>query len=207
MRKNKTDNAYERLKLLFQEGKLERDRVIPVSEIADSIEMGRAPVLNALKLLESEGYLRIMPQKGIMIKEMTIQEMKEINDVRYALETYVISRVALETNEEDIQKMRRCIDEQKVAMEGDDPSRFIRSDEDFHFCIYEKMKNSLMTELIQRLRERFFAVGKHLVMCPGRMETTISEHEAIVEYLSKKDPEGSLKAMIIHLENGRRLIF
>lgn len=200
----KTALAYSKLKELFKDNHFNKNRIIPTNEIAETICMGRAPVMEALKRLESERYIKIIPQKGIMVREMTIQEMRDINDMRIALEGFMVRKLAPNFNEDDIVQVVAMIDEQKKADQVNDPRRFIKSDEMFHLYLCERCGNYLLINEMQRLRERFFTVGFSLVMKPGRMTSTVIEHEAIIEALKKHDAMAAMEAMEFHLESGKR---
>jgi DNA-binding GntR family transcriptional regulator len=202
--KTKTTHAYEKLKSLLREDRIEKNCIIPTSEIADKIGIGRTPVLEALKKLESERYVNIIPQKGVMVREMTIQEMREINDARIALEGFIMVKVAPVFSSEDTMVVRKMLDEQSAAeMEGN-PKRFIKSDEAFHMFLCGKSGNSLLLDLMQSMRERSFAVGLYLLMKPDRMESTIEEHRSIADALEAHDAELARERMIDHIESGKR---
>lgn len=207
MHKTKTTLAYEKLKSLFQQEVFDKNRCIPTAEIAAMINFGRAPVLDALRKLESEGYLAIVPQKGIMVLEMTIQDMREINDIRMALETFIMKQIAPTFSPENAERTHAEIEEQKQAELSDDPQRFIASDERLHLFLSELTKNTRMIHLMQLLRSRFFTAGLYVLKRPGRMATTINEHAEIIRALENKDGEAAAEAMLTHLHNGRSLMF
>jgi DNA-binding GntR family transcriptional regulator len=202
--KLKGSRAYEELKALLKEERIDKNRIIPTSEIAETLQMGRAPVLEALKKLESEKYVRIIPQKGVMVREMTIQDMREINDVRIALEGFLAAQVAPSFSSEDAETVKAMLDEQKAAEAEGNPRRFIKSDEAFHLYICAKSGNSLLVELMQSLRERFFTAGLYILMKPNRMQSTLEEHSQIADALSAHDADFARAKMIAHIESGKK---
>jgi DNA-binding GntR family transcriptional regulator len=202
--KKKTTHAYEELKFLLMEGHIEKNRIIPTNELAELIGIGRAPVLEALKKLESERHVIIIPQKGVMVREMTIQEIREINDVRIALESFVAMTIVPHFSHDDVVCLEKYLDEQRMAEKESDPKRFIKSDEAFHMYLSEKSCNSLLVDVMQRLRERFFTAGLYILMRPGRMKTTLEEHSSIVKALASGDAEYARREMITHIENGKK---
>lgn len=208
MRENgtKTFFAYSRLKELFHVNHFDKNRIITTNEIAETINMGRAPVIEALKRLESERYIKIIPQKGIIVREMTIQEMRDINDMRIALEGFIVKKLAPSFEVGDIERVEAMLEEQREADRAGDHRRFIKSDEMFHLYLCERCGNSILIDEMQRLRERFFTVGLFLVMKPGRMASTVAEHAIIVGALKNHDAAAALEAMEFHLESGKNHI-
>lgn len=203
---SKTSTAYDVLKDLFRNNQFDKNRIIPTSEIAESINIGRAPVIEALKRLETERYVKIIPQKGVMVREMTIQEMRDINDMRIALECFITKKIASSFDSADANNIEVLLAGQRDAMKSDSPKVFIKFDEEFHLYLCKKSGNELLIEEMQRLRERFFTVGLHILMQPTRMLSTLEEHETIVDALKKHDAEAAVKAMEYHLENGKKRI-
>lgn len=204
--KTKTAYAYEKFKSLLREGRVESGRIISTSELAGMIGVGRAPVLEALKRLESERHVLIIPQKGVMVREMTVQEMREINDTRIALEGFIARTVAGTFSTEDARNIQALLDEQAEAMKEENPRRFIDADAAFHMYLCEKSGNSLIIDIVQRLRERFFTAGLYILMRPERIKSTLEEHQAILEALEAQDAEKANSEMVRHIENGKRHI-
>ena len=186
---------------------VDKNRCIPVAEIAEKIGFGRAPVLDALRKLESEEFLTIVPQKGIMVSEMSIQDMREISDIRMALETFIMGHIAPVFSTDNAARARAEIDEQVQAARTEDQERFIASDERFHLFLSGLTHNSRMITLMQHLRNRFFTAGLYVLKRPGRMKTTIEEHVPIIDALGKNDGATASQSMLVHLNNGRTLMF
>lgn len=198
--------AYEELKNLFVREEFEKEAIIPISDIAEKIDMGRAPVTEALKRLETEKYIIIIPQKGVMVREMTLQEMKELNDVRIALEGFSIRKAAELLTQEDLVKLQELMDEQQVALENRNPQKFRDLDEEFHIFLSKASGNSYIYNQVQHLRDKIFNIALRLLKIQGRMETTLCEHKKIVDALIKRDGNAASILMVEHLETGRKHI-
>jgi DNA-binding GntR family transcriptional regulator len=202
----KTAYAYGKLKDLLLEGQIMMNRIIPTSELAAMIDMGRAPVLEALKRLEGERYVMIIPQKGVMVRDMTINEMRDINDVRIALEGFIARTIAPVFSEEDAAYLNDRLEEQAAAERKFDPRSFIKSDESFHMYLCGKSGNSLLIDVMQHLQGRFFTVGLYILRKPGRMKSTLEEHRRIFKALAARDAGAAGTAMISHIESGKNYL-
>ncbi|MDR1741999.1 MAG: GntR family transcriptional regulator [Synergistaceae bacterium] len=206
---SKASQAYEALKALLVGGMIEKDKIIPTSVLADRVKladgrpMGYAPMLDALKRLEAERYVMIIPQKGVIVRDMTVKDMRDINDVRIALEGFTMTAIAPGFTGEDAAFLDGQLREQRAAELEDNPKRFIKSDEVFHMYLCEKSENHLIIDITRRLRERFFMVGLFILEQPARMHSTLEEHQAIMDALTARDPEAAKDAMVRHLQNGK----
>lgn len=207
MRKTKNASAYDTIKNLILQEKIDSGKMLSTSALAEQIEMGRAPVVDAVKRLESEGFLTIMPHQGIMVREMTVQEMRDINETRLVLESYIMERIAPSFTAGDVRELRKCIEEmEKYALE-EKYYEFIVLDHEMHTYLYDLCENSCMIDIMKNLRDRIFTVGyKIVVRRTGRMITTIQEHKDILKALEQRDPKLAAECMRTHLTNGWNLI-
>lgn len=203
MRKTKNENAYDIVKDLIIREKLDLGKMLSIAALAERIGMGRAPVIDAVKRLESEGFLSIMPRQGFLIREMSVQEMRSINETRMVLETYIMERIAPVFTEKDARKLRTFMDDMRTHAAENNFYEFIVSDHAMHMYLYELCDNLCMVDILRNLRDRIFTVGyKIIARREGRMATTIGEHEAILQALERNDPRLAAESMRTHLTNG-----
>ena len=169
--------------------------------------MGKAPTTDAVKRLEAENFVDVIPHQGIVVKELSVQEMQQINETRFVLEPYIAGKVAHIFTDEDAKKLRAYIERMKACAESLDHYEFIVQDHRMHMDLYSLFENKCMIEILENLRERIFTVGYTIVaLREGRMQTTIAEHQAILDALMKKDPAMAAEKMRVHLMNGWNLI-
>ena len=198
--------AYEELKNLFVREEFEKEAIIPISDIAEKIDMGRAPVTEALKRLETEKYIIIIPQKGVMVRRMSLQEMCEIYDVRVALEGFCIKKAAERITQEELDALEKSIEQQKIALSDGDPQKFRDLDEDFHLFLCRASGNSYIYDQVQYLRDKIFNIALKLLKIPGSMENTLCDHRKLVEALARRDGEEASRLMIEQLEMAKKNI-
>lgn len=207
MRKTKASSAYDAIKDLVLREKIEPGRVLSTSALMEQVEMSRAPVVDAIKRLESEGFIQVMPQQGVMIRQMTVQEMRDINETRLVLETYVMEKVTLEITAKDISYLENVIDDMEQKAKEKDYYEFIVLDHEMHNYLYDLYPNEYLKSILRRMRDRIFTVGfKIVARREGRLETTVQEHAEILQALRERDAARAVKAMRDHLTNGWKLI-
>lgn len=207
MIKTKNNNAYTVIKNLILKEKIDTGKMLSVSHISETIGMGRAPVMDAVKRLEAEDMLKIIPRQGIMIREMTVKEMRDINETRIVLESYIMERIASKFQDSDSKALWKLIEMMRHYDAIEDYYNFIVSDHDMHMYLYELCDNARMIDILKNLRDRIFTVGfKIIARREGRMKSTIEEHEAILRALEEGDPTKAAEKMRVHLTNGWHLI-
>lgn len=197
---SKSEIAYRKIKEMIHKGILTRDQPISENRLASELKMSRTPIRSALKLLEKEGFVKIVPKLGIYLQELSDEEANQLYDVRRALERFVIEQIIDVITAEDIKKLREMIDFQRKAFEQNDPVAFMASDQQFHSYFFKIYNNPKMSELLEQLQDRFFLIGLRACKYGKRMEPSIQEHTLLISALEERD----LKAALEYITNNIR---
>src|SRR5262249_12140045 len=88
------EQAYEEIKRAILGGDFPPGTFLAERQLADRLGMSKTPVKAALERLEHEGFLAVSPQQGIVIREMTLEQIAEQYELRAALESYILRTVA-----------------------------------------------------------------------------------------------------------------
>ena len=99
--------AYLRLKRLILAGELKAGTVLSVRQLAAQLEMSRTPVHAAIERLEADGLVTLAPQHGVMVREMSMQDIVNHYQIRQALEPFVLARLAGRLSADQIRQLRR----------------------------------------------------------------------------------------------------
>ncbi len=205
--KTKRDIAYEEIKKLILSGKLSNDMSISENVLANILGMSRTPVRDAIRRLEMDGFVRIISSQGIVIREVSINEVKEIYDMRIALEEFVVRELADGLSGEDFRNLEAILKKQEEACKKMDAIAFHEEDRNFHDYLMRVYGNSMITDFIARLRDRIAGINIDMLKVPENMVTFYGEHKKILEALRKGDGEAAAKEMDEHLKGGKmRLI-
>src|SRR5690349_3749693 len=100
------DIAYDNIKQLILAETFEPGAFLSERQLAARLKMSKTPIKSALERLESEGFLGISPQQGIVVQDLTLEEIADHFEVREALETYVARRLAGTLTVEQISRIR-----------------------------------------------------------------------------------------------------
>src|SRR6516162_6667987 len=107
--------AYEDLKALFQDGTYAPGDFLTEGELARRLKMSKTPVRTALTRLEMDGFVTVSPQQGIGVRESSIHEILDIFDIRMALETFVVRRLAGTITPPQVERLRANLAAQSKA--------------------------------------------------------------------------------------------
>ena len=202
---------YLKRKILTGEYK-EGDRINEV-KVAEELNISRAPVREGIKELESHGLLKPVPRKGSFVTKMSIEDIKEIYDIRIALENSIIEILINEKklDEEDFKKITSIVDEMmQIAKSNEDihqkTIKINEKDVEFHQILWKKADSSRRMKILSDLHIQLqFAMFIDMKMT-GNLENTGETHYDIIKYLKEGNIDKCKEALKNHIEvyNGKK---
>jgi DNA-binding GntR family transcriptional regulator len=201
------NRAYDDLKALFHDGTYSPGDFLTEGELARRLKMSKTPVRTALTRLEMDGFVTISPQQGIVVREPSIHEIIDLFDIRVALETFVVRRLAESITPDQTQKLRVNLDSQGIAAKHGDIEASTRLDTEFHLLLCEFLGNREITQTMERLRGKLH----HIILGiqqkkPERLVEGWREHEAIAEAVNQGKVEQAAQRITQHLEWGKKIL-
>jgi len=126
-------------------------QVLSIKELSKEFGVSPIPIREALFLLESEKLIRIIPNKGIYVTDVSLQELKDVFEIRLFLVGFVGKLSAQRVNLEELNKMKELLE--KIKKEKD-RNKLIRLDSEFHDLLNSSTKNQALAETLKRLRNQ-----------------------------------------------------
>ena len=204
------DTAYRKFMDYLLSGQLKPGRLVSQRELCEAIGASIGAMREALKRLEAEKVITLIPQRGVMVREPSEKEINDIYEIRKIFEVHAV-RVFAVTG--DLQKIAEIKAQTKEAIEGKAETRKElgllsreRSlvDDLLHQLIIGALNNTTLDEMFDRLQVRVSV--SRLSVQPRFMDSLpgLNEHLEIIEALENRDKEAAETLMSVHLEKGRR---
>jgi len=169
--------------------------------IAEELGVSRTPVREALKRLESEGFVEVRPHYGAFIAEVSRQDIREIYEIRTLLEAEVVRQVTPVIPEPVLDELERSLAETWAQFDAGDSAKHFENDVSFHETIISFAENKLLREILDSLTNRISVVRRFAQLQPGyHMTESFKEHHAILQAMQQRDPEQVAKLMRGHLD-------
>jgi DNA-binding GntR family transcriptional regulator len=184
----------------------EGDRINEV-RVAEELNISRAPVREGIKELESHGLLKRVPRKGCFVTKMSLKDIKEIYDIRIALESSIIETLIKEKklDKEDFEKLTAIVDEMMEIANSEEAIqnktiKFNEKDMEFHQILWEKAdsprKMKILSDLHVQLQFAMFIDSR----ITGNLLSTVRSHYDIIKYLWEENIEKSKEVLKNHVE-------
>ena len=169
--------------------------------VAEELAVSRTPVREALRRLESEGFIEVRPHYGAFIAEVSPQDIREVYEVRKLLESEVVRQVTPVIPEPVLDELERSLAETQALFDAGDSAKHFESDVYFHETIVNFVENRLLKEILDSLTNRVSMVRRFAQSKPGpHLTESFKEHRAILQAIQQRDPEQAAELMRVHLE-------
>jgi DNA-binding GntR family transcriptional regulator len=196
------DEAYSALKSRIVLNELPPDYQALEEELARNLGMSRTPVREALVRLEREGFIELIPRRGMRVKRVSARDVREISEVLSCLECEAAERLAArKPSADEIARLEDAIAQMDRALESDDMGAWAEADYRFHSALIELCGNRHLIETARVFLEK--AHRFRLLTTPLRAKPVYSNvnHAAVVEAIRRGDAQTALE---IHRAHKRR---
>jgi DNA-binding GntR family transcriptional regulator len=157
--------------------------------LSESLGVSRTPVREAMTLLEQEGFLRMVPRRGIYIVRKSKREIVEMVQMWAALESMAARLATLHATDEEIAKLRHMFDQFRDSTPAEHIAEYSDANIAFHQAIVELSKSQIIFDTIKNIFIHVRAIRRMTISQSDRAERSIVDHLRIVEALEKRDTE------------------
>jgi DNA-binding GntR family transcriptional regulator len=167
-------------------------------ELSTALGISRAPLREAIRDLASQGLLTIVTHKGAFVPSYTADDLRDIYEVRIAVESHAVRLVALRNSPADIAELITLLDrtEEEVRRSG---SRAYPESLDFHGRVLELTGNQHLNEISTSVGQKIQLARMRSGHRPERAQVALDEHREIVDSMGS-DPDAAAALMIRHLQ-------
>ena len=175
-------------------------------QLAEDLGVSRTPVREAIRKLEMEGYVIMMPRRGTYVADLSIRDINEVFEIRTSLESLASGLAAERINEDELEKLQRLLVEIGAYIKSGDMESIVRTDTEFHDLLYQASRNTRLVGIISNLREQLTRFRTTSMSYPGRLKATLEEHRNIVEAIAQGDEKAARKAAEHHMEKSEQTL-
>lgn len=202
----KREVAYQRLRDAIVFGRLKPGEKVVQEMVAEMLHIGRTPLREALRQLETEGYLEVVPNKGAVVKKLSVQEVEECYEVLALLEGYAVKRATRLLDSSAFEEFRAIEKRMMIAAKARDYDKSLEENALFHRYFHEVVQNSLLSKQIENLRRQTYRYRAFAVSVSDNVKENLAEHRRILDAVAGGNAEKACKAMQQHVLNaGSRL--
>ena len=201
------ERAYERIKHGLLNNDYPPGTFLSERQLAEHLGMSKTPVKAALERLESEGFITVSPQQGIVVRELSVREIADLYEIRAALESYTLKALAGKLTPNQIKRVRENLGAYAALRGTGNVADGVELDATFHTQFVEFLGNGEILRVMTQLREKMQRVVTQVFrLSPLRIDTSYDEHSAIAGAVIDGDGTRAAELIVRHLELGKQLI-
>lgn len=197
------DVVFQTLRQAILRGELKPGERLMEIHLAQKLGVSRTPVREAIRKLELEGLVLMIPRKGAVVAEITVKDLEDVLEVRMALEELAVRNACRRITPEQLQEVKRLSEEFRKTLYGDDVSAYAQADVKFHDAIYLATGNGRLVQILNNLREQMYRYRMEYLKDRQSHSILVKEHEEIVRGLSEHNEELAIEATSRHIRRQR----
>lgn len=195
-----------RLREAITRGRLTPNERLIEADLAGQYRVNRAHIRTALAMLDQEGLVVRERNRGARVRAISDAEALEIAGTRLVIET-MVARQAAERIDAATRKALRAVEaDMRAAVAAEDYGRFSECNAALHREIQRIAGNATATRILDTLKSHLVRLQYRVILLPGRPQSSLAEHRAVVDAICKGDGAAAETAMRRHLESFTRLL-
>ena len=195
------DVVFNTLRQAILRGELKPGERLMEIQLANKLGVSRTPIREAIRKLELEGLVLMIPRKGAEVAEITEKNMRDVLEVRKALEELAVQLACEKITAEEIEEMKKAAEEFRMILKNKDITEIAEADVRFHDIIYMATDNQKLIHLLNKLREQMYRYRVEYLKNPDVHEQLIQEHEEIVYHIKRREKVEATAVTCQHIDN------
>lgn len=197
---------FRQLEGMILSGKIEPGERINESKLSNLLGVSRAPIREALRLLASSGILEVHANRGMFVRDLQIDEVEGLYDIRAALDVLAGERAAERINDRHLQTLDRWIEEMAACVEANDTDAYYRANIAFHAAIVEIAGNKNLLSIYEGVCKQMSLFRKISLSLPGHLRLSLQRHKKIVEAIKSKNSARAASVMRNHTLGAKKAL-
>jgi len=174
------------------------------AKLAEELGVSRTPVREALKQLELDGLIDNIPNRGVVVKGVTTQDIKDIYTIRIAIEGVAVRWAIERMEDEELDELKEIYELMEFYTFKKDVDKIFELNTKFHETIYKATKSRYLEQILKDFQLFIKATRNKSLRCEGRMQEALEEHKAIIDAFIERDSEEAVEAIVKHVNSSKK---
>ena len=200
------DVVFNTLRKAILKGELKPGERLMEIALAERLGVSRTPVREAMRKLELEGLVVMIPRRGAQVANITEKDLNDVLEVRMALENLSIENACKKMTEEQLAELKKAAKVFEATMEEGNLVKLAEADVAFHEVIYQSSDNCRLNQVLNTLREQIYRYSVEYLKEEETRKLLVKEHDEIYEAIRNRDVKTAQEISYQHIENQREAI-
>lgn len=198
------DVVFNTLRQAILKGELKPGERLMEIALAERLGVSRTPIREAMRKLELEGLVVMIPRRGAQVANITEKDLNDVLEVRIALENMAIEKACENMTEESMSRLWVAAKEfERTTAEGN-LVKMAEADVAFHEIIYQASGNRRLIQVLNNLREQIYRYRVEYLKEEEIRNVLVLEHEEMTKAIRERNVDRAQELVYEHIENQRR---
>jgi DNA-binding GntR family transcriptional regulator len=179
------DQVYEYIRLQMKMGELRPGSTIDMNATSQKLGISKTPLRDALIRLEMEGFVNILPRRGVIVNTLTVQDIKDFYQILGALESTAFLTASSFFGKREVNELRKLNGLMDKAINKDDFNSYYEENLKFHDVYLKLSGNRTLGKTVETLKKRLYDFPRREGYIKEWEETSIKEHEHFIELIER----------------------
>lgn len=195
------DIVFETLRTAILDGNLKPGERVMEVQLAEKLGVSRTPVREAIRKLELEGLLIMIPRKGAYVADVSIKDVLNVLEVRASLEGLAASLAAERITEEEIESLKNSAKEFEEMNKLNNRDGMVEKDTEFHTVLLNASRNDKLISIVEGLSDYVQRFRVIYFTEYSEAKNIMEDHKAILNAINERDAKKAKKVAQDHIEN------
>ncbi len=195
------DVVFNTLRDAILRGDLEPGERLMEIALANRLGVSRTPIREAIRKLELEGLVVMIPRRGAQVASITQKDLQDVLEVRTSLEELAVSLACERIQPQKIGQLEEALKNFEEALAGTDVTAIARADVDFHDVIFSSTGNARLVQILNNLREQMYRYRLEYLKDFSSHSRLLQEHKELLRAICAHDKETASKIIRTHIYN------
>lgn len=200
------DVVFNTLRQAILTGELKPGERLMEIHLANRLGVSRTPIREAIRKLELEGLVTMIPRRGAEVAQITEKSMTDVLEVRRALDALCAELACDRITEEELGSLKRACINFENSVKTKDVKKIAQADVELHNIIVEATGNQRLIQLVNNLSEQMYRYRFEYIKDISQHERLVEEHRIIYEGIVNKNKETASEAAKTHIDNQKKAI-
>ncbi len=193
--------VFEQLEEAILNGQLQPGDNLIETKLSQQFGVSRTPIREAIRQLELEGLVQLIPNKGAVVLGVTTQDIEDIYSIRMLIEGLAVRWTIDKITQEEIEELQESVELLEFYIHKKNPQHLEKFDSKFHDLIYNACKSRPLKHMLSMFHHYIQGSRASSLAIPGRAEEVLKEHKGILDAIIECDSEKAEKLMYQHIRN------
>ncbi len=195
------DVVFNTLRQAILTGELKPGERLMEIHLANRLGVSRTPIREAIRKLELEGLVIMIPRRGAEVAQITEKSLKDVLEVRRSLDALSVELACDRIDENGLNALEKACEAFEAAMKTNDLKKIAQADVAFHDIIVSASDNARLIQLVNNLSEQMYRYRFEYIKDTSSHEQLIKEHRILYQSIRDKDKKTAAETAQLHIDN------